>query len=99
MEDNSIIVFNIFDTKMTQKKKLIGSNDIISCIKKIDERYIISGNYDGDLIVWDLNKLELFFIIKQAHLYKITSIIKLNDGSFASCSNDKKIKIWDLLKD
>ena len=98
MEDNSIIIFNIFDTKMTYKKKLIGSNDIISCIKKIDERYIISGNYDGDLIVWDLNKLELFFIIKQAHLYKITSLIKLNDGSFASCSNDKKIKIWDLHK-
>ena len=29
-------------------------------------------------------------------MYKINSIIKLNDGTFATCSNDKKIKIWDL---
>ena len=96
MEDNSIDIFNIFDKKMKYKKKLMGSNDIISCIKKIDEKYIISGNYDGDLIVWDLIKLDLFFLIKKAHFYKITSIIQLNDGSFATCSNDKTIKIWNL---
>ena len=96
LEDNSINIFNIFDTKMTYKKKLEGSNDIISCIKKIDEKYIISGNYDGDLIIWDLIKLELFFLIKKAHLYKINSIIKLNDGLYATCSNDKTIKIWNL---
>ena len=31
-------------------------------------------------------------------MYKINSIIKLSDGTFATCSNDKKIKIWDLHK-
>ena len=98
MDDNSINIFNIFDTKMRHTKKLLGSSEIISCIKKIDEKYIITGNYGGDLIVWDLIKLDLFFSIKNAHLYKINSIIKLNDGSFATCSNDKTIKIWNLHK-
>ena len=98
MEDNSIMIFNIFDTKMTHKKLLIGNDDIVSCIKKVNEKYIISGNYEGNLIVWDMIKMEMFFKIEKAHLYKITSILQLNDGLFVTCSNDKNIKIWDLHK-
>ena len=98
MEDNSIMIFNIFDTKMNYKKFLIGNDDIVSCIKKINEKYLISGNYDGNLMIWDLLKMELFFEINKAHLYKITSIIQLNSGYFATCSTDKNIKIWDLHK-
>ena len=98
MEDNSIMIFNIFDTKMTYKKTLIGNDDIVSCIKKINQKYIISGNYEGNLMIWDLIKMELFFQIKKAHLYKITSIIHLSSGLFATCSSDKNIKIWDLHK-
>ena len=98
MEDNSIMIFNIFDTKMNYKKVLKGNDDIVSCIKKINEKYIITGNYEGNLMVWDLIKMELFFQIKKAHLYKITSIIQLNSGLFVTCSTDKNIKIWDLHK-
>ena len=98
MEDNSIMIFNIFDTKMTHKKVLLGNDDIISCIKKINEKYIITGNYEGNMMVWDLMKMELFFEIKKAHLYKITSIIQINSGHFVTCSTDKNIKIWDLHK-
>ena len=98
MEDNSIMIFNIFDTKMSYKKTLIGNDDIVSCIKKINQKYIISGNYEGNLMIWDLMKMELFFQIKKAHLYKITSIIHLSSGLFATCSSDKNIKIWDLHK-
>ena len=36
--------------------------------------------------------------IKQAHDYVINSIILLADNvSFASASNDKKIKVWDVI--
>jgi WD40 repeat protein len=98
MEDNSIMIFNVFDTKMSHKKELIGNDEIVSCIRKINEKYIISGNYEGNLIVWDLIKMEMFFKIEKAHLYKINCIIQLNNGLFVTCSNDKKIKIWDLHK-
>ena len=98
MENNSIMIFNIFDTKMSHKKILLGNYDIISCIKKINEKFIISGNYEGNLMVWDLMKMELFFEIKKAHLYKITSIVQLSSGLFVTCSTDKNIKIWDLHK-
>ena len=98
MEDNSIMIFNIFDTKMTHKKLLIGNDDIVSCIKKVNEKYIISGNYEGNLIVWNMIKMEIFFKIEKAHLYKITSILQLNNGLFVTCSNDKNIKIWNLHK-
>ena len=98
MEDNSIMIFNIFDTKMKHNKKLIGNDEIVSCIRKINEKYIISGNYEGNLIIWDLIKMEMFFKIEKAHLYKINCIIQLNNGLFVTCSNDKKIKIWDLHK-
>ena len=98
LDDNSIIIFNIFDEKMKQKKILKGNDEIISCIKYINERYIISGNYNGDLIIWDLYDIKLDFKISKAHLYKINCIIRLNDGTIASCSNDKTIKIWDLNK-
>ena len=98
MEDNSLMIFNIFDIKMTHKKLLIGNDDIISCIKKINQKYIATGNYEGNLIIWDLSKMELYFQIKQAHLYKITCIIQLNNGLFVTCSSDKNIKIWDLHK-
>ena len=98
MEDNSIMIFNVFDTKMTYKKLLKGNDEIVSCIKKINEKYIITGNYEGNLMIWDLIKMELFFKIEKAHLYKITSIIQLNSGLFVTCSTDKNIKIWDLNK-
>ena len=38
---------------MNYKKFLIGNDDIVSCIKKINEKYLISGNYDGNLMIWD----------------------------------------------
>ena len=98
MEDNSIMIFNIFDTKMKHKKVLLGNDDIISCIKKINEKYLITGNYEGNLMIWDLLKMELFFGIKKSHLYKITSIIQLSSGYFVTCSTDKNIKIWNLHK-
>ena len=49
-------------------------------------------------MIWDLLKMELFFDIKKAHKYKITSIIQLSTGFFVTCSTDKNIKIWALHK-
>jgi WD40 repeat protein len=56
---------------------------------------LVSGNSDGTIQFWDLDKLESLFTI-QAHKKSVTAIAFNDTGSiFATASVDKTIKLWN----
>ena len=61
-----------------------------------DDKYIVSGSEDGEIIIWDPMKGELLNTLK-GHSRGIT-VITFNKNStlLASGSEDNTIKIWDV---
>lgn len=59
----------------TQSEELIftGHKSIVTCLEVINDEYMISGGYDGTLIVWDLITTE---ILDEKQLFGRLSIIK-----------------------
>ncbi|TRY73931.1 hypothetical protein TCAL_14622 [Tigriopus californicus] len=62
----------------TQSEELIftGHKSIVTCLEVINDEYLISGGYDGTLIVWDLITTE---ILDEKQLFGRLSVIKFQD--------------------
>ena len=95
-EDCSIEIFNLLNKNEQESFSLKGIEDLVSTMTPINNNKLICGYYEGDIIVWDIEKRIIEIEIKKAHEYNINVIILLNNNNIASASNDKKIKIWDL---
>ena len=93
-DDCSFQIFNIFNKN--EQESFISNGDLVSTMTSINNNILICGYYEGDIIVWDIEKKKIEIEIKKAHEYNINVIILLNNNNIASASNDKKIKIWDL---
>ena len=52
---------------------------------------------DGSIYAWNMKEGELLYTFK-GHDEKITDIIMVNDSTFATCSYDCTVVIWDSLK-
>lgn len=78
------------------KNSQLFKNKIISSIalNKYGE-YIVSGTWDGELKVWDINSNTLLNS-KKAHDRLISKLIIDNNNKLYSCSWDGCLKIWDL---
>jgi len=63
-------------------------------------RTIISASKDKNIKVWDdkLNFIKRIDYKEGGHRHSVNDIVKLNENSFASCSDDRRIIIWDLKK-
>ena len=95
-EDCSIEIFNLLNKNEQESFSLKGIEDLVSTMTPINNNKLICGYYEGDIIVWDIEKRIIEIEIQKAHEYNINVIILLNNNNIASASNDKKIKIWDL---
>lgn len=98
IEDFTIMIFDIFNINNPNKLiTLTGNKDNISVITPLNSSVICSGSYDGNIMVWDLNKKKTIIEFIKAHDFVIHAIVALNDNcTIASTSNDKAIKMWNL---
>ena len=89
---------------------LIKHKGRVSCLCQLNNSYIVSGGTekvepdkkisDHFIIVWrTVNNKYICSQILNNHNSNITSIIKLRDGSFASSSYDRSVKIWRSKKE
>ena len=62
--------------------------------------YLVTGYQDGQIKVWDINRLRLRFLIRNAHYFSVDQLVALNDGNLLSVGDDKdfnvEIKLWDM---
>lgn len=72
------------------------SADVISLAWSEDERYIATGDEDGNIIIWDTKSL-LMKQVLHAHSAAVNSIVFSSSTKYLlSGSSDKSIKLWDI---
>ena len=69
-------------------------SNIHSMLTLKDER-LVSSSWDGTIKIYNKNNYYVDMTIN-AHNTHINQITLLDDGNFASCSDDKTIKIWKI---
>jgi len=96
-------LIQIWDTKKFDINEIAKTttNDVMS-LAFFHDKYLLSGHAKGKINIWEIdidkkgNPIKLNNIhILQRHLADITCLITVNNQSFASSSDDKKVIIWD----
>lgn len=77
-------------------KVLSGHQRVVRCLCPLPEGCLVSGSKDRSLRVWHVESGEQVEVIVGAHEADVISLVRLKSGPLASCSWDKKVKIWDF---
>lgn len=93
-EDNSIILWNLFQGRVTMTFK--GNRKRIVCIEISKDNIIIGGSNDGTLYFWTTTKESPIKEI-EGHRGKINTLL-VSDTILLSGGEDKSIKVWSLNK-
>ena len=96
--------------KYIEDEILIKHKGRVSCLCQLNNSYIVSGGtekVEGDkkisdhyIVVWRTeNNKYIYSQVLKNHASGINSIIQLRDGTFASTSTDRSVKIWKPTKE
>ena len=94
--DNKIHAMNI---TMMKSQILLEErqNNKFTCFTQLSNGQIITANTNRLIKVWELrNSVAINLYVMSKHTDVINKIIELSGNRFASCSNDKKIKIYRI---
>ena len=58
----------------------------------------MSGTGDNSINLWDIENPDKIIYSFKGHELWVNALVKCDDNTFASASNDSKIKIWDYYK-
>eukprot|EP00040_Diaphanoeca_grandis_P022884 m.123700 g.123700 ORF g.123700 m.123700 type:complete len:892 (+) comp29007_c0_seq1:457-3132(+) len=74
---------------------LKGHRSSITSVMAYDNEHIVTSSADKLIAVWDIKTMHCITVLS-GHDDAVMAVIKLGDGTLASCSNN--IKLWDLDK-
>ena len=93
----TLLSYNVFSQNIELIESFIGyqeDSEIISFTP--NNRIILSGDYNGNINLWDL-KFQTLIKTIEAHKKPINNIkFSENGKKFATCSLDSCVKIWDF---
>ena len=75
--------------------KLTYHKNYVLCLCVLNDGRLVSGSSDNSIIIYNKKTYQPDIIIKE-HNNDITSITQLSSGILASCSHDKKIKLFNI---
>ena len=98
--DHRVKIWDI--QKQSIKKFLVGHTSYVNTLLLTkEEEQLLSGGGDGLIIVWDIKENDKLYQyghkILRGHQSGVQSIVKINKNKIISCSNDKSIRVWDLI--
>ena len=91
--DGSIIIWDIYKNKIISKFYEVGQ---ALCLLEFEPNKLLVGTSETNIGLWDLNALgnnSSFNFLK--HSLWVNCLVKIDNNTFASASNDNNIYIWD----
>ena len=78
-----------------QMLKSIQFEQEVHCVKELNDYLIVAGLNNGEIQIYDLNKMEIIQTIS-AHSSYVYRLL-LSNGNLLSSSEKGKIKLWQIL--
>lgn len=75
---------------------LRGHSDKIWSLGVTEEDFVVSGSWDGSLIVWDAKAGQIVHEL-HGHTDKVWGMVIMRDGVVVSASFDKTLRVWDTV--
>ena len=81
--------------KLEELLALSGHDDVVTCIKYLENNKLASSSCDNTVKIWDLESGDCLSTL-EGHSLEINILCILSNNRLASGSDDNTVKIWDL---